>query len=1539
MDIFQKSITPDKPRVLAEEQIYVYVPMATSTNAGIASYNRDQFDIIGSEVSLKWPAESFTQGPIETPSVIKVLDNEFEYTGNLIDLISGNSKISSDKLEVQLKRILRDAYERPELVMLDPNYFVRTIVEKDGKQYYKYNTTAVHYNMSQTLSEYEQAQARQNISASSISDNEATNKRIDTLLQTRVYSINGKTGNVVLKNSDLENDTNYATEQYVQENGGKIDKIVLNNNEQEIINKIVTLTIDKTTVGLSNVDNTSDKNKPISDAAKQALDTKMDKSGGIFTGNVGVQGNLSVSGTITTKDTETLKVQDNVIVTNANKIDLLDLSGLAINKNNTQTYGIMYDVADDSVKLGLGSIDSNGKFNFNEGEGSPIATRSDSSLLTDNHLLKWDATNNKLVDSGYSAEDKLDKISTSSTYQRAYIVDTDGSQNSIAVSITSTAPNESLIKRDKWGCAEVDTPAYSDIGKRIVNQEYVKTHFYTRADDLKPQYIYTDTIYNWHHDQTDKTKDAYSKIDFTPYSTEILTTTKDDESARIKLGADPRTTPTVNESQAHVDISIGKPNDYSTGITLSNNYQEIFGDGISLYTYQNELTDARILTLSANGLFISEGLELNTETQTAQLKNKKEISPNVIRYDIAQTLTDDQKAQARANIGAGTGSGTGGTTVTVGGVAQETWDADSKVNTKVGTNSITINDSGITLANLKETAELGLTIGNDATLSCYGTNTADYIQLTTDNGTIIHHEKWDNSANNLVKSDLLVQDVQIMAKSEFTNEDATITTGNMGVFQGLISIGSQTSNGRGSVISMLPDSITAYVTTNESINSIIVHPDKIEIETTKLTYNGNEVATTNQIINKVDKTTDAGDRVYVSNNKVDSTVAYSSNANINAIVYRDINGRSKIQNPIDELDIANKKYVDENGGKIDKILLNNNEQTITNKTVNLTIDKTTVGLSNVDNTSDLDKPISTQTQTALDGLNQTITNNFNNLNSSIENETERATLAETEISTKLQQEMNTRVQEHSEIQGKIDTINTKIPNQASSTNQLADKDFVNSTINSSAAFFKGSFESKAALDAVEWQTTNSSLTTYVTNNDYAYVEADETHNNEAWRYIYVKDNTVSEWQPQFRVNESPFTQAQLDAINSGATTDLINSIGSKLTQDAIVDSTGDSSIKAISQRAATLGINTVQTNLNTHILDKNNPHQVTKAQIGLGNVDNTSDLDKPVSTAVQNALKDYLPLSGGNLTGNTSVNNKAKMTTEGYVVGTWLQATNTSDIGNSNWSDVWVNHNGWLYKRNKSNFINDLGLNNYVPITRTINSKALSSDITLNNKDVGALPDYTLTISHQSAGNPRMVKFVSVNYASAATCFKMGAMTCHDNGVSYQFLTDMLIAVTTGGEVTANIYKFAQTSIGNVDGVARYTGDVFYVNDTTNKIVDFYILCGQWSASQFTPVTKVGSTTIAYVTQYSGNANYYSSGDKTWVNGCGTTYARLSDIPTGAAADKGVVTTIDTSANLPTSNAVKTFVEGKGYVTTATYSTEAEALAASQADPNKLCFY
>lgn len=48
--------------------------------------------------------------------------------------------------------------------------------------------------------------------------------------------------------------------------------------------------------------------------------------------------------------------------------------------------------------------------------------------------------------------------------------------------------------------------------------------------------------------------------------------------------------------------------------------------------------------------------------------------------------------------------------------------------------------------------------------------------------------------------------------------------------------------------------------------------------------------------------------------------------------------------------------------------------------------------------------------------------------------------------------------------------------------------------------------------------------------------------------------------------------------------------------------------------------NTNANNLTSHTENKYNPHGVTKSQVGLGNVDNTSDTNKPVSTAQQDAI-------------------------------------------------------------------------------------------------------------------------------------------------------------------------------------------------------------------------------------------------------------------------------------------------------------------------------
>ena len=46
----------------------------------------------------------------------------------------------------------------------------------------------------------------------------------------------------------------------------------------------------------------------------------------------------------------------------------------------------------------------------------------------------------------------------------------------------------------------------------------------------------------------------------------------------------------------------------------------------------------------------------------------------------------------------------------------------------------------------------------------------------------------------------------------------------------------------------------------------------------------------------------------------------------------------------------------------------------------------------------------------------------------------------------------------------------------------------------------------------------------------------------------------------------------------------------------------------------------IQSDVNAHEARTDNPHSVTKTQVGLGSVDNTADADKPVSTATQTAI-------------------------------------------------------------------------------------------------------------------------------------------------------------------------------------------------------------------------------------------------------------------------------------------------------------------------------
>ena len=118
----------------------------------------------------------------------------------------------------------------------------------------------------------------------------------------------------------------------------------------------------------------------------------------------------------------------------------------------------------------------------------------------------------------------------------------------------------------------------------------------------------------------------------------------------------------------------------------------------------------------------------------------------------------------------------------------------------------------------------------------------------------------------------------------------------------------------------------------------------------------------------------------------------------------------------------------------------------------------------------------------------------------------------------------------------VSAINWKIPSAATTSNQLADKAFVNSSINALAAFY---ITKNAAGDQFDtyaeliWTTTYYSgwVVRVPTTNDYAIVKSDENHSGETTRYSYQ----TSQWEYQYTVNESPLTQCQLDALNSWIT--------------------------------------------------------------------------------------------------------------------------------------------------------------------------------------------------------------------------------------------------------------------------------------------------------------------------------------------------------------------------------------------------------------------
>jgi hypothetical protein len=290
------------------------------------------------------------------------------------------------------------------------------------------------------------------------------------------------------------------------------------------------------------------------------------------------------------------------------------------------------------------------------------------------------------------------------------------------------------------------------------------------------------------------------------------------------------------------------------------------------------------------------------------------------------------------------------------------------------------------------------------------------------------------------------------------------------------------------------------------------------------------------------------------------------------------------------------------------------------------VTKDQVGLGNVDNTSDTDKPVSTAQQTALDGkvdANPSITGATK---TKITYDakglvTAGADLADTDIpalaiskitglQTVLDGKAPTSHASSSTTYGEGDATHyghviVDASMNAGSANPVRNStivSFVNSSIATATANFRGTYNAvtdlgftqaqvdawsdppsaateTAVSNAIKTKLTAEGITP--TNNDYVFVSVSYSATIDVdfyWRFKF----DGADWLYEYTLNNSSFTQAQWNTINALITNTTVDPNDPTNTPYQGID------VKDIL----------------AHIASTANPHSVTKAQVGLGNVDN-----------------------------------------------------------------------------------------------------------------------------------------------------------------------------------------------------------------------------------------------------------------------------------------------------------------------------------------------
>ena len=1163
---------------------------------------------------------------------------------------------------------------------------------------------------------------------------------------------------------------------------GKQDKLTAGDNISIDGNKISVTGLTKASVGLDQVDNTSDANKPISTATQEALDAKQDIA------------NLVTSFGVTPSDTKypSEKLVNDVLNQTNQRITGVenDTQALSTNKQDKLTAGTNITISETNeisvtgltkASVGLDKVD-----NTSDAE-KPISTATQTALdlKADKTQVANISTNGTVTTvSGSLHVEELDTGETGSILTGTLVahgqvdvpsitVGTSGVINSIATSVSSTSTDSEIptakatytFTKNAISSLETIVAGKQDkltAGTNITitgNTISATDTTYTAGTNISISDTNAISVTGLTKasvglDQVDNTSDANKPIST---ATQTALDAKADKSQIANISTDGNTTKIQGNLEVS-EVDTGEMGSIMTGTLVAHGQVDV--DSISVgasspldsvsTNISSESKDTDIPTAKATYTFVKNAVG-SLETIVGNKQNKTDNNLSTTDKTIVGAINEiaGNLGDKQDKLTAGDGisiennviSATGGGSGTVKSVNNVGPDGNGNVSiTTANIPNLGISEDGTTIT-IGDKTIIPLTASSSIAANKVVGSVAEATKATQDGNGDVISATYAKTAELSNKQDKLTAGTNIAINE--TNEISVtgLTKASVGLgkvdntsdAEKPISTATQTALDAKQDISNLVTEFGETTSDTKYPSEKLVHTKISQIATdfnqqlsSKADANANNITETyvaswksklgvsdleSSVSNKQDILT-AGDNISIDGNKISVTGVYTS-TQVDGLLANKANKSTTL---------AGYGITDAN---ISDGTITLGENSITPLTANSTIPadkitgltKASVGLDQVDNTSDTDKPISNATQTALDAKQDVanLVTSFGEtpsdtkypseklVNDALSQTNQRITGVENDtqaLSTNKQDKLTagTNITITGTTISAKDTTYTAGTNIAiSDTNAISVTGLTKASVglgnvdNTSDASKPISTATQIALDAKQnkltagdnitltGDTISATDTTYTAGTNISISDDNAisvTGLTKASVGLGNVDNTSDANKPISNATQSALNAKQ-DTLTSG---DNISIDGNKISVTGVYTSTQVDGLLAnkannsttlagygitdanISDGTITLGENSITPLTANSTIPADKITGLTKASVGLGNVDNTSDANKPISTATQAALdtKQGKLTAGDNVTISDTNVISSKDTT--YTAGTNITISEANAI-------------------------------------------------------------------------------------------------------------------------------------------------------------------------------------------------------------------------------------------------------------------------------------